>query len=94
MKRKKFKAELQAGHKENTIEVPFDPEKSWAIAARPLLQGRRGHRVRGSLNGTHFESVIVPRSGKFFLLIQPDVQQATGVAVGDVVDTVVGPIED
>jgi len=94
MKRKKFKAELQAGHKENAIEVPFDPEKSWDIPARPLLQGRRGHSVRGSLNGTHFESVVVPRSGKFFLLIAADVQQATGVKVGEVIDAVIGPIED
>lgn len=94
MKRKKFKAELRAGHKENVIEVPFDPASVWAIPERPLLRGRRGHRVQGSLNGTHFESVIVTRSGRSFLLIEPDVQQATGVLVGDLVDAVVGPIED
>ena len=94
MKRKRFKAALQTGHKENAIEVPFDPVLVWDIPQRPLLQGRRGHRVQGSLNGTHFESVIVPRSGKFFLLIEPDVQQATGITVGDEIDAVVGPIED
>jgi uncharacterized protein DUF1905 len=94
MKRKRFKAELQTGHKENAIEVPFDPAGVWDIPTRPLLQGRRGHRVQGSLNGSHFESVIVARSGKFFLLIAAEVQQATGIAVGDLVDAVVGPIED
>lgn len=92
MKRKKFKAELRSGHKENAIEVPFDPAKVWDIPAKPLLQGRRGHRVQGSLNGFPFESVIVPRSGKFFLLIGADVQQATGISVGDMVDAVVGPL--
>ena len=92
MKRKRFKAELQSGHKENAVEVPFDPVQVWDIPVKPLLRGRRGHRVQGSLNGLQFESVIVPRSGKFFLLVEDDVQRATDIVVGDVVDVVVGPI--
>ncbi len=94
MKRKRFKAELQSGHKENAVEVPFDPVQVWDIPVKPLLRGRRGHRVQGSLNGLQFESVIVPRSGKFFLLVEDDVQRATDIVVGDVVDVVVGPITD
>jgi hypothetical protein len=93
MKRKRFKATLQSGHKENSVEVPFDPAQVWDIPERPLLAGRRGHRVQGSLNKTNFDSVIVARSGKFFLLIEADLQQAAGLAVGDEVDAVVGPIE-
>ncbi len=94
MKRKRFKAELQSGHKENAVEVPFDPVQVWDIPVKPLLRGRRGHRVQGSLNGLQFESVIVPRSGKFFLLVEDDVQRATDIVVGDVVDVVVGPITE
>ena len=94
MKRKRFKAEIQSGHKENAVEVPFDPAKVWDIPTKPLLKGRRGHRVQGSLNGLQFESVIVPRSGKFFLLVEEDVQRATDVLVGEVVDVVVGPLTE
>jgi len=94
MKRKRFKAELQSGDQENAIEVPFDPAGVWAIPAQPLSPGNLGHRVWGSLNGATFESVIVPRAGKFLLLIQPELQQSTGIAVGDEVDAVVGPIEN
>ena len=94
MKRKRFKAELRSGHKENAIEMPFDPAKAWGIPVKPLLRGRRGHRVQVSLNGFSFESVIVPRSGKFFLLVEEDIRKAAGVSVGEIVDAVVGPIAD
>ena len=94
MKRKRFKAKLEAGHKEDAIEVPFDPEKVWEIPAKAQLRGRRGHRVQGSLNGFQFDSVVIPRSGKFLLLIERDTQKAAGVAVGDIVDTVIGPFAE
>jgi hypothetical protein len=32
MTRKKFKAELRAGHQENAVEVPFDPTATWGVA--------------------------------------------------------------
>lgn len=94
MKRKKFKAKLEAGHKEDVIEVPFDPEKVWEIPAKAQLRGRRGHRVQGSLNGFQFESVIIHRSGKSLLLVERETQRAAGVSVGDMVDTVVGPFSE
>ena len=94
MKRKRFKAKLEAGHKEDAIEVPFDPEQVWEIPAKAQLRGRRGHRVQGSLNGFQFDSVVIPRSGKFLLLIERDTQKAAGVAVGDLVDTVIGPFAE
>jgi hypothetical protein len=43
MKKKKFKAELLSGHKEDAVEVPFDPATEWGIRAKPLWRGRRGH---------------------------------------------------
>src|SRR5713226_1871335 len=66
MKMRKFTAEVQAGHKENAVEVPFDPTKAWGLPPEPLWRGRRGHVVQGNLNGRPFESFIVPRSKKFF----------------------------
>jgi hypothetical protein len=51
MKQRKFKAELRGGHKEDAIEVPFDPAKTWGMTAVPLWRGRTGHRVLATLNG-------------------------------------------
>jgi hypothetical protein len=93
MKKKSFKAEVQSGHKEAAVEVPFDPAQVWGLAPRPLWRGRRGHVVSGSLNGSRFEeSVIVPRSKKFFMLIDKEMEQAAGVSVGDIVSVAVAPI--
>lgn len=38
--------------------------------AKPLRAGRRGFEVRGKLNGEPFESVVVPRSRKFWLIVE------------------------
>jgi hypothetical protein len=36
MKRKKFKAQVLSGHKEDAVEVPFDPAHEWDVPAKPL----------------------------------------------------------
>jgi hypothetical protein len=51
---KKFKAELQAGHQEDAVEVPFDPAKAWGVASGQLWRGRKGHRILAVLNGILF----------------------------------------
>jgi hypothetical protein len=94
MKIKKFKAELLLGHKGAAVEVPFDPAKLWAISARPLWPGRRGRSVRGEVNGVSFESCIVPRSRKFWMLVDEEVQKKAGVSVGDTVRVSVEPLFD
>jgi hypothetical protein len=60
-----FSGELLEGHKGPAVEVPFDPAARSRTSAVPLWRGRRGHPVRGLLNGRAFESVIVPRSRRF-----------------------------
>lgn len=90
MKKKKFKAELQGGHKDNAVEVPFDPAETWGIAAVPLWRGRRGHPVQATLNGVSFETFIVPRQQTFFMLVDKDIKKQAGVAAGDVVELTVG----
>jgi len=87
MKRKTFKAELLAGHKGAAVEVPFDPAAIWGAEAKPLWKGRRGYEVEATLNGVRFESCIVPRQKKFFMLVDSNVLKETGVSTGDVVST-------
>jgi len=92
MKRKrKFKAEVLSGHKEDAVEVPFDPAKEWGIPPKPLWRGRRGHFVNATVNGFSFEGSIVPRQKKFYLLIDAEVGRAAGVSAGVLVQVAVEP---
>jgi hypothetical protein len=92
MKRKQFKAELLSGHKDNAIEVPFDPAGVWGIPPKPLWRGRRGHEVHGKLNGLSFESCIVPRQKKFFMIVDEEIMKAAKLSVGDIVTTTAEPL--
>jgi hypothetical protein len=92
VKRKKFKAELLSGHKENAVEVPFDPSDEWKIHPQALWRGRRGHQVHAKINGVSFESSIVPRQKKFYLLIDAESAAAAGVAEGDLVGVELRPL--
>ena len=92
MKKKRFKAELLSGHKEMmAVEVPFDPAVEWQIDPRPLWHGRRGHTVDVVINRVAFESAIVPRQKKFYLLVDRESQSSTGVSDGDLVTVTVMP---
>jgi hypothetical protein len=91
MKKKKFKAEVLSGHKEDAVEVPFDPAKEWGIPPKPLWRGRRGHFVNATVNGFSFESSIVPRQKGFFMLIDADAKKAAKVSEGAVVQVAVEP---
>lgn len=91
--RKTFKAELQSGHQEDAVEVPFDPALAWGIPAARLWRGRKGHTVKAAVKGVSFEGFIVGRQRRFFLLIDEDIAQAAGVAVGDLITIAVAPIQ-
>lgn len=90
MKKRKFKAELEAGHKGAALIVPFDPEEVWGVAPRPVASktyGKRpGHIVQGRLNGHSFEGWIGHRWRRFFILVDEDLQDAAGLTIGDIVD--------
>ncbi|MEP6633236.1 MAG: DUF1905 domain-containing protein [Luteimonas sp.] len=78
-----FDAVLQSGHKQHACEVPFDPAEIWKTAAAPLWHGRRGHRVRATCNGLAFDSAIVARSRRFWLLVEDDVRARAGWEAGE-----------
>lgn len=88
----RFDAVLHAGHKDNAAEVPFDPGERWAIAAQALRPGRRGFRVHASFKDIGFETAIVARSCKFWLLVPADVAQAAGISVGESIPFAVSPL--
>jgi hypothetical protein len=92
MKKRKFKAELQSGHQEDAVEVPFDPAEAWGIAPTRLWRGRRGHTVEATLNGISFETFIVARQQRFFMLVDADIKQQAGVTVGTVIAVAVSPV--
>ena len=92
MKKKAFKAELQSGHQEDAVEVPFDPAKTWGLAPARLWRGRKGHTVLATLNGVSFETFIVSRQQKSFMLVDEDIKEQAGVAVGEIVDITVAPV--
>ncbi len=94
MKRERFEGVVLLGHKEAAVEVPFDPATRWSIPAAALRPGRRGHFVRGSLNGTEFESAIVPRSKRFWLLLRDEILESASVSAGDRVKVAIEPAED
>jgi hypothetical protein len=90
-RKKKFKSEVMSGHKDSALEVPFDPTKEWGIEPKPLWRGRRGHSINAIVNGLRFESCIVPRQKKFFLLIDGDTANSAGISEGSVVEVSVEP---
>ena len=64
---------------------------SGGLPPKPLWRGRRGHLVNATVNGFSFESSIVPRQKKFYLLIDADAAKAAGVSNGVRVEVVVEP---
>ena len=91
MKIERFNAVIHSGHKEDAVEVPFDPGNRWSILAQQLWPGRRGFAVTGTLNGTPFESAIVSRTRKFWLLVPSETERTAGASAGDFVVIEIAP---
>lgn len=78
-----FHSVLSSGHKGNAAEVPFDPAERWSVSAQPLWPGRRGFPVRATLDGNSFESAIVSRSRRFWLLVPAGISALAGISAGE-----------
>lgn len=85
MASKTFKAEILPGHKDSAVEVPFNPVLIWKVEAKPLWRGRKGHEVKGKVNGVAFKSFIVPRSKAFWMLIDEELKRKAKVRDGEIV---------
>jgi len=73
-------------------EVPFDPAERWGMVAQPFRPGRRGFRVTGTLDGIAFESLIVRRSRRAWLLLGEELLRLAGVGEGDEVRFSIEPL--
>ena len=91
MRADNFQSELLSGHKDNAALVPFDPAARWSVSAQPLWPGRRGFPVHATLNGIAFDSAIVSRSRKFWLLVPAEISASAKVTVGAVGSFAVAP---
>ena len=83
-----FEGKVLSGHKQNAVEVPFSPSEKWGVKARTIEKGRNGYAVRGSIQGTAFSSHVVARSGRYWLLLDPQTEQAAGIGAGSAVSVV------
>lgn len=89
----RFTAVLVEGHKGAAFEVPFDPAERWDSAPIRLQAGRRGHRVAGKVNGVAFESAVVARSRKFWLLIDDDFRKQAKLEIGTTSKIAIRPLK-
>jgi len=92
-KAERFSSVVLAGHKGLGFEVPFDPRKRWGRAPVSLRPGRRGHRVSGTVNDKAFESAVVGRSRRFFLLVTDGMAKASRLSEGSRVRVSLRPQE-
>lgn len=91
MKAEKFEGELLSGHKLAAVEVPFDPALRWQAPKVKLWPGRRGYRVSGTVNGAQFDSSVVSRSSRFYVLIPDELRESINIGIGDPVEITLEP---
>ncbi|HET7778863.1 MAG TPA: DUF1905 domain-containing protein [Rudaea sp.] len=85
MKVERISGVILTGHKCDALEVPLDPGAKWDMAAQQIGPGRRGYRVACRVEALQFDSCIVARSKKFWLLLSPEIEQRLSVKAGDTV---------
>jgi hypothetical protein len=88
----RFRGTILEGHKGCAVEVPFDPADRLGTASAPLWRGRRGHRVQGTIRGIRFETAIVSRSKRFWMLVGDEQLEAARLRAGDRVAVAVEPL--
>ncbi len=92
MRSKRFSAVVLSGHKGLAFEVPFDPGSRWSVAPVALRPGRRGYRVRGTVNGKPFESAVVSRARRFFVLVTAEMEKSARLREGSSVRVSIRPM--
>jgi hypothetical protein len=89
--RARFRGTVCSGHKEDAVEVPFDPAAKWDIKTQPIRAGRRGFAVRAEVGGVAFDSYVVARSKKFWLLLPAQAAPRAAIAAAEVIEVTLCP---
>ncbi|MCK6448377.1 MAG: DUF1905 domain-containing protein [Planctomycetes bacterium] len=89
---RRFRAVVLDGQKGCAVQVPFDPAEEWGELPTEIVYQRvRGVPVRGKLEGESFESWIILRWKKHFLLLDDTVLRASTLAPGELASIEVAP---
>lgn len=91
-KTERFESVVLDGHKGLAFELPFSPSARWGADEVQLRPGRRGYKVKGSVNAVRFESVVVPRARRFFVLVSDEMKKACRLRAGSAVKVSVSPV--
>ncbi|MEP7068094.1 MAG: DUF1905 domain-containing protein [Usitatibacter sp.] len=83
MAKARFRGVILEGHKQAAIETPFDPAVRFNTEAVSIRRGRNGVPVRAVIAGITFETYVVARQKRFWLIVEDEHLDAAGVAVGD-----------
>ena len=87
----RFRATLAAAHKGLACEVPFDPAERWSVPVVPVGPRRRGVEVAATIDAVSFDSAVVARSGRHWLLVDDETVKRIGKGEGDAVAVVLTP---
>jgi hypothetical protein len=91
MTSKTFRGTVLSGHKDDAVEVPFDPVQTLGVALVAIKPGRRGFPVRAMINSIGFDTYVVARSTKFWLLLPMAIVSKIGSNEGDTVSVTLSP---
>jgi len=80
---------ILSGHKEDAIELPFDPSLRWGCAPERFAPGRKGVAVHARVGTVEFESQVVRRAGRHWLLLPSEAMREAGLRAGDAASIVV-----
>jgi hypothetical protein len=87
-----FHGAVLSGHKEDAVEVPFDPGTRWDARTISIRPGRRGYPVRARIgSAAWFDSHVVARSRRFWLLLPAAVEAANGIGEHSEIDVELVP---
>jgi len=82
VKHASFSGVVLSGHKQDAVEVPFSPAERWGIRPQRVGPRRLGYAVHGTVEGVPFDSHIVARSRRFWLLLEPSFEALAGIHSG------------
>ncbi|MCE9595139.1 MAG: DUF1905 domain-containing protein [Planctomycetes bacterium] len=89
---RRFSAVVLDGHKGCAVQVPFDPAEAWGeLPTEVVYQRVRGVPVRGKLEGEAFDSWIILRWKKHFLLLDNTMLRSSTLAPGELASIEVAP---